>query len=198
MADQMINLSFSMKEIFDLIPEIASEILKNSSIATEIAEIYKGTEFSFVFEFDDEKYSLVIKDGADFKTGHGDLENPMFRISIPMDDLQQLIVVKNAYMFLGRQGGFSQSDRDRMSSLHAKLSSIQGTVVINLTNDDDSTSTICTVFNNTADPKVAITLAMEDVKGLLTNESNPVNLFMSGRLKLEGDMGLAMSFQTLM
>ncbi len=198
MADQMIHLSFSMKEIFELIPDLASEILDNSSIATEIAEIYKGAEFSFVFEFDDEKYNLVIKDGTDFKSGQGDLEDPMFRINIPMEDLQRLIVVKNAYMFLGRQREITQSDRDKMSSLHAKLSSVQGTVVIKLIHDDDSTSTICTVFNNAGDPKVTITLAMEDVKGLLTNESNPVNLFMSGRLKLEGDMGLAMSFQTLL
>jgi putative sterol carrier protein len=38
---------------------------------------------------------------------------------------------------------------------------------------------------------------METLEGLISGKENAVNLFMSGRLQIEGDMALAMNLQTL-
>lgn len=46
-------------------------------------------------------------------------------------------------------------------------------------------------------PPVCITVSAEDWLSVINGETKPVNLFMQGRLKLTGDMGLALQFQNL-
>ena len=38
---------------------------------------------------------------------------------------------------------------------------------------------------------------VQSFKGLMAKEENPINLFMSGRLQLEGDMAFGLSLQNL-
>ena len=201
MTDQMLNLSYSMKEIFELIPGIASETLKHSSMASDIAAMYKGAEFSFVFEFDGEKYHLVIKDGTDFKTGLGDLEKPMFRIAMTMSDLEKLLDLKNAQMFLrGREGmgELPMPGKDKLGSLHSVLSSVSGTMIMELTHEDDTTSSFQVTFNDSPASSLTVKMTMADARDLATGESNPVSLFMGGRIQIDGDIGIAMSLQSLL
>lgn len=47
-------------------------------------------------------------------------------------------------------------------------------------------------------PSVTVTLAADDFEALLEGKLNPVGAFMSGRLKLQGDIGLAMRLQNLL
>ncbi|MFC5472425.1 SCP2 sterol-binding domain-containing protein [Paraherbaspirillum soli] len=50
----------------------------------------------------------------------------------------------------------------------------------------------CTVHDGVAAaPTVALTMADDDLKALLKGELNGITAFMSGKLKLEGDMMLA-------
>lgn len=43
-----------------------------------------------------------------------------------------------------------------------------------------------------------ITMAAADFVAMVNNEANPINLFMSGKLKLEGDMPAAMKLQSIL
>jgi putative sterol carrier protein len=48
-----------------------------------------------------------------------------------------------------------------------------------------------------ASPTLTIAMDAADFVALTHGELNPMNAFMSGKIKLQGDMGLAMKFQSL-
>ena len=47
-------------------------------------------------------------------------------------------------------------------------------------------------------PNVTITMAAADFAELATGKLNPVQAFMSGKLKLKGDLGLALRLQSIL
>jgi putative sterol carrier protein len=49
----------------------------------------------------------------------------------------------------------------------------------------------------TQTPHLTLTMATSDYVALSRGEANPVNLFMAGKVKLQGDMTLAMKFPEL-
>jgi putative sterol carrier protein len=49
----------------------------------------------------------------------------------------------------------------------------------------------------TDDPRLAITVAPVDFVKVVSGNANPVIMFMSGRLKAKGDMGLAANIQNI-
>ncbi|WP_026909323.1 SCP2 sterol-binding domain-containing protein [Paucisalibacillus globulus] len=48
------------------------------------------------------------------------------------------------------------------------------------------------------DPSVVLTLAADDFKSLVAGSLNPTAAFMSGKLKIKGNMGLALKLQTVL
>jgi putative sterol carrier protein len=56
----------------------------------------------------------------------------------------------------------------------------------------------CTVKDGASEsPTLTIAMDAEDFVALTRGDLNPMNAFMSGKIKLQGDMGLAMKFQSL-
>jgi putative sterol carrier protein len=56
----------------------------------------------------------------------------------------------------------------------------------------------CTVEKGTtANPTATIRMAADDYADLVTGKLNPVNAFMMGKVKVEGDLNTVMKFQTL-
>lgn len=50
---------------------------------------------------------------------------------------------------------------------------------------------------NSDNPTMTITAAAEDWLKVANNEASPMSLLMQGKIKLQGDMGLAMKFQNM-
>lgn len=49
-----------------------------------------------------------------------------------------------------------------------------------------------------ADPELTLTTAAADWMAVINGESNPMGLFMQGKIKIQGDMQLAMKLQSLL
>jgi putative sterol carrier protein len=55
-----------------------------------------------------------------------------------------------------------------------------------------------TIIEGTAQtPNLTLTMSASDYIAISRGEANPVNLFMAGKVKLQGDMGLALKFQEM-
>jgi putative sterol carrier protein len=55
-----------------------------------------------------------------------------------------------------------------------------------------------TVSNDNTDADCTVGLSMDDLEAMLAGDLAPTTAFMSGKLKVEGDMGVAMKLQSLM
>ncbi len=205
MAEQAINLSIPLKEVFEMIPEMAEKGLQSSTKAQELTDTLKDTEFSFVFDFDGEKYNLVIKDGKEFKSGLGDLDKSMFRMSMKIADIEKMADIKNAQMFLAAlggkggdgSGGGMGADAEKLSQAYSTFSNVKGAMNMVLVHEDESESTFGMVFNDSADSELTIKVSMKDATDLISGESDPISMFMGGKIQMEGDISIAMSFQSL-
>lgn len=62
----------------------------------------------------------------------------------------------------------------------------------------DGKSTPNTVSNDDKDADCTVGLKMDDFKAMLAGDLAPTTAFMNGKLKVDGDMGVAMKLQSLM
>ncbi|MFZ6771538.1 SCP2 sterol-binding domain-containing protein [Undibacterium sp. SXout7W] len=61
----------------------------------------------------------------------------------------------------------------------------------------DALKTPNTVSNDNQDAVCTVAISLENLAALLTGQLNPMNGFMMGKLKVSGDMGVAMRLQTV-
>ncbi len=184
---QEIPANTTIRELLmELSPNIAKEAIQASGAAAEL----KGTEFSLVVDVSGDKYSYLVKDGSDFNIRDGDIDAPLVRIKIAKESLEKMIATRSLDMLLG-----IQSDLNRQK--YNTLKTLKGSFTAELQNDDGSIMVIETVLNNAAEPKAVFKMKTSDSISLVRKETNPVNLFMSGAMKIEGDMAFAMATQPL-
>jgi len=61
----------------------------------------------------------------------------------------------------------------------------------------DGASTPSTVDNNDRDTDCTITLTVDSLSEMMRGELNPTTAFMTGRIKVSGDMGVALKLQSV-
>jgi putative sterol carrier protein len=83
--------------------------------------------------------------------------------------------------------------------LPAKAGSTKALIQLNLTGEDggqwviDVANGVCQVRQEAAPkPDVTVTMPSDDFAGLYTNQTNPMQAFMSGKIKVSGNVGLVM------
>lgn len=54
-----------------------------------------------------------------------------------------------------------------------------------------------TVTNEDADADCTVSVSFDDFNGLMSGDLNPMTAFMFGKIKISGDMGVAMKLQSL-
>ncbi len=88
--------------------------------------------------------------------------------------------------------------------LAAKAEGVNATIQFNLTGDNGGefwlkiTDGACESGEGSADnPKMTLEASADDWFNVSTGKSNPMQAFMSGKIKIKGDMGLAMKLQTM-
>jgi putative sterol carrier protein len=101
-----------------------------------------------------------------------------------------MIQTKNLDMILGIQNDINKAKYNALSSL-------KGSFTAEVANDDGTTFVIKAILNGAEQPHSVFRMSATDTQALMRKETNPVNLFMSGAMKIDGDMSFAMATQPL-
>ncbi len=174
------------KLLTDVMPGVAKDQLESSNAATELA----GTEITMVVEVSGDSYCYTLKNGAEVEFKKGDIENPKLRIKVSKEEMENMIKSGNLDMILGIQNDLNKAKYNALNSL-------KGSFVAEITNDDGSVVKLQAILNGAQEPSSVFKMSAKDTSALMRKETNPVNLFMSGAMKIEGDMAFAMATQPL-
>lgn len=86
-----------------------------------------------------------------------------------------------------------------------KLAGSEGVYQFNITGNDSGTYQLIidenggkAVEGTEKDPEVTLTISDEDYKEMIAGKLNPTEAFMSGKLTIEGDIGLALKLQGIL
>ncbi|MFW6415679.1 MAG: SCP2 sterol-binding domain-containing protein [Thermodesulfobacteriota bacterium] len=168
-------------------PRLTREAVENQGRKEEL----QGTQFTLVVDVEGELYSYTVNDGTDVQVKEGeDIPNAMVRYKISKDDFNRMIENGDLDMLLGIMSDLNKQKYETLKKLEGFMTAV-------LSNDDGSEYTIQAAFNDAQSPQATFRMKTSDSAALMRKEDNPVNLFMSGAMKIEGDMAFAMATQPL-
>jgi putative sterol carrier protein len=187
MSEQTFTITVNVRELLtEFIPKLAGEYIQMRGGQEEL----KGTELRLTLDISGDVYSYIIKDGVDFDVKEGNMDNSAVRISLPLESMSKMVDMKNIDMLIGMQKQLTKKKFELLSGL-------KGTGVFQIKNPDDTISEITATFNMAENPKAVLRLSMQDANLIIGGKESPINLFMSGKMKMEGDMAFAMKLQPL-
>ncbi len=187
-ADDM-SISINIEEtkfLREFMPLVIGKTIGSGMLGEEL----NGTDFSFVMEIDDQKYSYIAKNGSDIQVLESDQESPMARMIINKSDLERLIAIDNIDLLLSAGNNISKTR-------YNALSQIKGKINTELKNNDGSSSAFTFILNGSTTPTTKFLMKTSDFVKITKKDVHPVNLFMTGAMAIEGDIGFAMSIQPL-
>jgi putative sterol carrier protein len=174
------------KLLSEHMPKIAKDQLASNPAAADLA----GSEITMVIEVSGDQHGFTLKDGKDVAYKKGDISNPKLRLKLNKDDLEKMIKTQSLDMVIGITNDLNKAKLNALNSL-------KGSFVAEITNDDGSVVKLQAILNGAIDPASVFKMSAKDTGALMRKETNPVNLFMSGAMKIEGDMAFAMGTQPL-
>lgn len=167
-------------------PKVSAEMAATNPSSSELS----GCTITMVISVNGESHSYIVKDGKTIEYKAGEIEKPMLKLKITKDELDKMIKTENLDMILGMQNGLNKAKYNALNSL-------KGSFLAAVTNDDGFVFNIDATLNNAESPRSIFRMTASDSSALMRKDTNPVNLFMSGAMKIEGDMAFAMATQPL-
>ena len=187
MSDQTFTITVNVRELLtEFIPKLAAKYVRMRGSQEEL----KGTELTLTVDISGTVYGFIIKDGADFTVKEGPIGNPRVHVALSLETIAKMADMKNIDMLMGMQSQLTRKKYDVLTGL-------KGTSVFAIKNPDGTVSDITVTFNGAQTPKVGLRLSMEDANRINRGEGNPIQLFMSGRIEIDGEMAFAMMLQPL-
>lgn len=185
-----VNDSVTVKEYFE---EIVPKIFEGQTADMSVSGM-EGTEFTVEFAVGGQSYGLTIKDAKDLEITEGPLDAPMIKVELEEDIWRNAVTGKME----GAVDMFTEMGEMANRQRYDALSGTKGTLTLDLTLPDGSQAIIKITFNAADSPAVTMKAAAEDWAKMASGELPGPTAFMSGKLKIEGDMPFAMSLGNLM
>lgn len=190
---EAVSENIAVKEYFEeIVPKIFEEQMASSPIGG-----MEGTEFTVQFDIkgdQEQTYGITAKDAKDLKVTAGSLDSPLVRVELSEDVWRKAVTGKMAGSVEMFTDMGQMADRKRFDA----LKSTKGAITLNLTLPDGSIANIRIVLNNSESPSVAFAAAADDWAKVATGEIPGPTAFMSGKLKIDGDLPFAMQLGNLM
>jgi len=176
--------------IDELFTSVLPKITTDSIAASGAASILADTEISMSVDISGKLFSYTIKNGTEVDIKEGALDSSMVKLKVSTEDMEKMIKLNELDIILLVLTDINQTKYETLKLL-------KGSFIAVLANDDGSAYNVEATFNDADDPKATFKMKTTDTAALVRKEDNPVNLFMSGAMEIEGDMAFAMATQPL-
>ena len=180
----------SVKQYFEeYVPKIFEEQVSGGIMGME------GTELGVQFDItngDTQTYSLIVKDAKDIEIKDGPIDNPIATLKLSEGVWRAAIT--------GKMEGATDmfTDVSQMNKArYDQLKAVKGTLILRLGMPDGSEAGIEAKLNGADSPSTTFICSVEDWVALSKGDLAGPTAFMSGKLKIEGDMPFAMSLASL-
>jgi putative sterol carrier protein len=178
-----------VKEYFDeYVPKVFAEQIGGGAVLG-----MEGTEIKVQFDITGgPTYSLVVKDAKELEVKEGPVDNPTVTLAMSEDVFRRAVTGK----LQGATDTFtdvSKMSRNRFD----QLLGIKGKMDLDLAAPDGSNAEITVKFNGVDSPASIFRCSVEDWVAMNNGQLAGPTAFMSGKLKIEGDMAFAMSLSSL-
>ena len=182
-----------VKEYFEeVVPKMVEEQLSGTAITG-----MEGTAFTVEFDIKGDQeyvYGITVKDAKDLQVSEGALDSPMIKVVITEDVWRKAVTGKME----GAMDMFTDMSQTANRKRYDTLASTRGTMNIELAVADGTQADLKVVFNNAASPEVTFKVGLEDWALMQKGELAGPTAFMTGKMKIEGDMPFAMALGNLM
>lgn len=188
-----VSENIGVKEYFEeVVPKMVEEQLSGTAITG-----MEDTVFTVEFDIKGDQeyvYGITVKDAKDLTVSEGALDGPMIKVVINEDVWRKAVTGKME----GAMDMFTDMSQSANRKRYDTLSSIRGTMNVELAVPDGSQADLKVVFNDAASPEVTFKIGLEDWALMQKGELAGPTAFMTGKMKIEGDMPFAMALGNLM
>jgi putative sterol carrier protein len=185
--------NISVNEYFEeVVPKMVEEQLSGTTMTG-----MDGTVFAVEFDVKGDQeyaYGITVKDGKDLEVTEGSLESPMIKVVLSEDVWRKAVTGKME----GAMDMFTDMSQTATRGRYDAMSSVRGTMNLELGVPDGSQADLKVVFNDASSPEVTFKIGLEDWALMQKGELAGPTAFMTGKMKIEGDMAFAMSLGNLM
>ena len=116
-----------------------------------------------------------------------------FTVTLSVDDWRDAVLGRNGATI----GLIIPQNRPGRPDNSARAKALKGTMALELSRPDNEPFRVETSFANTAAPRTLLRMTMADYLGMQDGSLNGQQLFMQGRIKVEGDMAFLMQVASL-
>jgi putative sterol carrier protein len=155
----------------------------------------EGTEFTMQYRIAGEgggTYGIRVKDGTELEILEGEMDHAMLSIEISEEDWRDTVTGK----FGGTEEWMQSQERPSKERLET-LRGIQGTLELELERPDGGVLESKITFNMVDTPKVLLKMKLDDYVAMQKGELRGQEAFLSGRMRVQGDMAFLMRLDTL-
>lgn len=185
-----VSENVTVKEYFEEhVPKLFEEEIGKTPVSG-----MDGTVFTVEFDVGEQSYGLTITDAKELEVSEGSLDSPMIKVELSEDIWRKAVTGKME----GAVDMFTEMGQMANRQRYDSLKSTSGVMNLELGMPDGSNANIKVVFNDATSPEVTFKADLEDWAKVASGETPGPMAFMSGKLKIEGDMGFAMGLGNLM